>query len=176
MVPRVADDVNDITKQTQAWCLMLKYILDGLNSIPPSKPDLSGRFSVQVGSAGLFTTSSDFGEDSIDPGSLSPEQTNNRAVAESIATYSNKSAHLKLVSDLTDPEKTGICVLSLTFTGTFLKLLNMSPSKPYTLVGGDTPNTIPINLGLMNHDYIYVRCSQSKNEWSCLQEGSQLNM
>ena len=42
------DDVNDITKQTQAWCLMLKYILDGLNSVPPSKPELSGRFSVQV--------------------------------------------------------------------------------------------------------------------------------
>ena len=33
-----------------------------------------------------------------------------------------------------------------------------------------------MNLGLMNHDYIYVRCSQSKNEWSCVQEGSQLNM
>ena len=155
---------------------MLKYVLDGLNSVPTSKPELSSRFSVQVGSAGLFTNGSDFGEDSIDPGSLTPEQTNNRAVAESIATYSNKTAYLRLVSDLTDAANTGVCVLSLTFTGSFLKLLNLSPSKPYSLVGGNTQNLIPINLGLMNHDYIYVRCSQSKNEWSCLQEGSQLNM
>ena len=113
------DDVSDITKQTQAWCLMLKYVLDGLNSIPTSRPELSSRFSVQVGSAGLFTNGVDFGEDSIDPSSLTPEQTNNRAVAESIATYSNKTAYLRLTSDLTDASHTGVRVLSLTFTGSF---------------------------------------------------------
>ena len=28
----------------------------------------------------------------------------------------------------------------------------------------------------MNHDYIYLRCAQSKNEWSCVKEVSQLNI
>ena len=170
------DDVKDISKQTQAWCLMLKYILDGLNSIPPGNPELSTRFSVQVGSAGLFTSGTDFGEGTADVSSLTPEQSNNRAVAESIATFSNKTAYLRLVSELTDPDSTLVRVLSLTFSGSFLKLLNLSPNKAYTLVGGGTENLIPINLGMMNHDYIYVRCSQAKNEWSCMQEGSQLNM
>ena len=35
------DDVTDVAKKTQAWCLFLKYIIQGLNKTLASVSDLS---------------------------------------------------------------------------------------------------------------------------------------
>ena len=34
-------DVNNLAQKTQAWCLLLKYILEGFTSIPLDMPDLA---------------------------------------------------------------------------------------------------------------------------------------
>ena len=68
----------------------------------------------------------------------------------------------------------GIIVQSVSFTGSFLTLLNLLPSQIYTLTANG--DSLFVNMNGLNHDYLYLRCAQSKNEWSCIKDGSQLNM
>ena len=154
LVSTWVDDVTDQTKKTQAWCLFLKYIIQGLNKTPASVSDLSNVYQIQIENNNLYTLGDDFGETIADPSQ------NNRTVAESIATYSNYRGTLRLlcISDAKNP--TGKRVRSITITGSFLKVLNLSPTEPYTFQPNET--ILDVNFGRMNHNYIYLRCAQSK--------------
>ena len=101
------DNVTDVAKKTQAWCLFLKYIIQGLNKTPASVSDLSNVYQIQIENNNLYTLGDDFGETIADPSQLNPDQQNNRTVnvAESIAMYSNYRGTIRLlgVSDSKNP-------------------------------------------------------------------------
>ena len=122
----------------------------------------------------MYTLGADFGETIADMSQLNSDQLNNRTIAESIATYSNYRASIRLLVVSDAANNTGKRVRSATISGSFLKVLNLSPIEHYTFVSTD--NVLDVNFGRMNHDYFYIRCAQSKNERACMREGSPLHM
>ena len=75
---------------------------------------------------------------------------------------------MRMVKIPDDTNTSGIIVQSVSFTGSCLKLLNLSPSQIYTLTANE--DSLFVNMNGLNHDYLYLRCAQSKNEWSCIKE------
>lgn len=165
---RWRDTSVDFTTRTKYWLAFVKYLLAMLNDTP-EEFEIKFRFNdmttgIIVNAAGdidwhaMFNYPADYDAYDLanDPATDYPIIFGNLSTVEYLANYSMGECFLEL-SDGYNPQAV---TTKVEIKGSFLKILGISPNDQISL---RLDERVPVSISTRGHDYIQLRCLQSKN-------------